>query len=285
MLNLIWVRTFLVLLERRSFQAAAQQLHLSQPTISQHMRKLEDRLGVLLVERANSGCEPTPAARTFLPYAQRLMRIHDRALAHFHAQPLRIGVSTNIGTYLLQPFLRVYAQREDRAEWTLTIDRNPVIRMQVEDGELDLALTEWWVPHERWSARLWKQEPVVLIVSPDHALAGRAEITRAELRTLTLLGGEPGTGTGRLLGTYLGGALQAGMQLGSTEAVKRAVRENLGVSIVLASAVTDEVRLGELRAIALHEPPLHKDLFLIARNTPSARESAFIDTLFAPGAR
>lgn len=286
MLNLAWVKTFLVLLECKSFQAAAQRLQLAQPTVTQHIQKLEQRLGVELLQRARSGCEPTAAARAFLPYAQNLVRLHDRALAHVRDAPLRIGASSNIGTYLLQPYLRAYSQRDRSANWTLTIDRNPVIRAQLEAGELDLALTEWWIPHERWQAQVWKREQVVLIVAPQHPLASRGAITRAELAALPLLGGEPGTGTGRLLAAYLGAdlaQLKVDRQLGSTEAVKRAVRAGLGVSIVLASAVVDETRAGELCAIPLCDPPLHKELFLIARApSPSARESAFIETLSTP---
>ncbi|HBT6884066.1 TPA: LysR family transcriptional regulator, partial [Klebsiella pneumoniae] len=85
---------------------------------------------------------------------------------------------------------------------------------------------------------------------------------------LPMLGGEPGSGTGRLLTEYFGelGVPRSGMQLGSTEAVKQAVRAGLGVSLVMASAVQDEVRSGAL--VALPIPGLEKRLQLIWRKPP-----------------
>ena len=67
MLNLAWAKTFLALVETKSFQAAADQLQLAQPTVSQQIRKLEEQLGVVLVRRSRSGCEPTPAAFALPP--------------------------------------------------------------------------------------------------------------------------------------------------------------------------------------------------------------------------
>jgi DNA-binding transcriptional LysR family regulator len=86
----------------------------------------------------------------------------------------------------------------------------------------------------------------------------------------SMLGGEPGTGTGRLLESYFGNTGRSprlSMQLGSTEAVKEAVKAGLGVSLVLQSAVTEEVRNGSLCAIPLQRPKLEKDLFVIWRDS------------------
>ena len=72
-----------------------------------------------------------------------------------------------------------------------------------------------------------------------------------------------------MLVKYFGGAVpmpRVSMQLGSTEAVKQAVKAGLGISLVLASSVVDEVKTGSLRAIPFVAPPLHKELFVAWRN-------------------
>lgn len=270
MLNLAWVRTFLALVEHRSFHAAATQLQLAQPTVSQQIRKLEQQLGVLLVRRARSGCEPTPAAIAFLPWAESLVRINQRALAAVRGDCLRVGASSNVGIYLLQPEVRSFLDGRDPAAFELVIDRNPVIARKLDSAELDMAVMEWWDgrPGFRW--KLWRSEPLVLIVPPDHRLASRALISGEELATLDLLGGEPGTGTGRLLETCFrdsGLQLRASRQLGSTEAVKQAVKAGLGVSLVLHSAVAEEAAAGLLRAIPVVQPELKKDLVVIWRDS------------------
>ena len=144
MLNLVWVRTFLALVENKSFQAAATQLKLAQPTVSQQIRKLEQQLGVLLVRRARSGCEPTQAAFTFLPYAESLIRINQRALAAIQSGQVRVGASSNVGIYMLQPYVRTFLNGRDPALFDLVIDRNPVIAQKLVDAEIDVAVMEWW---------------------------------------------------------------------------------------------------------------------------------------------
>ena len=79
MLNLVWLKSFVAVLDHNGFQAAARQLDIAQPTLSQHLQKLENQLGVLLVHRGRSGCEPTRAALTLLPFARSLLRLEEQA--------------------------------------------------------------------------------------------------------------------------------------------------------------------------------------------------------------
>lgn len=269
MLNPVWVRTFLALIEHRSFQAAAEQLHIAQPTASLHIQKLEEQLGATLFHRSRTGCDPRREAIRFLPYAQGIRRANERALAAISGERFRIGASSNIGIYLLQPHIRSYLQARHLSAFDIVIDRNPSIAPKLEHGEVDVAVMEWWDNRPGFRCEHWRSEPVVVIVPPEHPLAARTEIDRESLSGFELLGGESGTGTGRLLAKYFGDSAQMpriSLQLGSTEAVKQAVKAGIGISLVLASAVTDEVTAGTLRAIPFLEPPLHKDLFVIWPN-------------------
>lgn len=278
MLNLAWVRTFLALVEHKSFQAAADQLQLAQPTVSQQLRKLEEQLGVVLLTRSRLGCEPTSAAVAFIPHAESLVRIHHRAIAAVRRGEQRIGASSNVGIYVLQPYLKSYLDGRDPASLDIAIDRNPVIAQKLVDSEVDVAVMEWWDRRPGFQWKEWRHEPLVVIVPPAHALAGRREIHKDELAMLALLGGEPGTGTGRLLDAYFGPGEPrprvSSSQLGSTEAVKQAVKASLGISLVLRSAVAEEVASGSLRAIPL-KPELNKDIFVVWRSTDPAAVPPF----------
>lgn len=267
MLNLAWVRTFLALVESRSFQAAADRLQLAQPTVSQQIRKLEQQLGALLIRRARSGCEPTQAAFMFIPYAESLIRLNQRALAAVQRSQERIGASSNVGIYMLQPYVRTFLNERDPALFDVVIDRNPAIAQKLSDSEIDVAVMEWWDGRPGFLWKKWRSEPIVVIVPPAHRLASCREIGKDELATLDLLGGEPGTGTGRLLDAYFKHdepRPRVSLQLGSTEAVKQAVKAGLGASLVLRSSVTEEIRSGSLCAISIR-PELKKDIFVIWR--------------------
>ena len=266
MLNLVWLKSFVAVLDHNGFQAAARQLDIAQPTLSQHLQKLENQLGVLLVHRGRSGCEPTRAALTLLPFARSLLRLEEQARSSIMEARLRVGASSNIGIYMLQPYIRRYKELGVGPEVDVVIDSNPTIARHLSDGELDVAIMEWWHDLPGFHAQAWRNEPVVLIVPPGHPLARRTDIDRDTLSNMALIGGEPGTGTGRLLATYFGehGPFPTvSMQLGSTEAVKQAVKVGLGASLVLESSVREEVQNGSLVAIPVSEPGLIKELMVI----------------------
>jgi DNA-binding transcriptional LysR family regulator len=284
MLNLVWLRSFVALAEHRSFHGAAVRVGIAQPTVSQHIMKLEEQLEVLLFLRGKSGCDPTRAAQTLLPYARSMLNLSERAQKAVKATSLRVGASSNIGIYMLQPHVRSFMDSHGLPDVELTIDSNPAIARQLTDGELDIAVMEWWHPVTGFQALGWKREPVMLIVPPDHPCADLNQIDRESLATMALLGGEPGTGTGRLLAEFFGDSGPSptvSRQLGSTEAVKQAVKSGLGVSLVLASSVKAEVQAGTLKAIPVSGSGLAKELMVICPETTATRPpvSTFVSHL------
>lgn len=268
MLNLQYLETWLAVLSAGSFHAAGRRLGLAQSTVSQHVRKLEAELRATLVERNPAGCRPTPQGGALLPYAETLLRVSRRAEQAVAGGRLAVGASGNIGTYLLPDLLRRH-EAAGAAPSQVEVGTNLQIVGRLQDGEIDLALLEWWEPRPGFAARAWRREPLVVIVAPDHAWARREHVTARSLEGAALLGGEPGSGTGRVLREALG-TIGAGLgvdrQLGSTEAVKRAVRAGLGISIVMACAVRDEVRAGDLAALPVVGIHLAKTLYAIHRD-------------------
>jgi DNA-binding transcriptional LysR family regulator len=285
MIDLEQVRTFIMIIEAGSFQDAAARLGIAQPTASQHVKKLEATLDHRLIERARAQATPTPEGARFLPFARTLLRVADRAQASLAGNGLAIGASSNIGVYLLQPLVSAFrAGAPHLAPLDIRIGSNLETAKRLEEAEIDIALMEWWDGRPGFEAAVWRDEPVVVIVPPDHGWARRKSIDKAMLMEEPLIGGEPGTGTARLLQERLGidaGRLKAGLQLGSTEAVKQAVRAGLGVSVTLASAVRDEIAAGVLATPRLRDGRLSKRLYSIVpdhapRESPARRFDAFL---------
>lgn len=274
-MNLAHLRSFLAIAELGSFRAAARALSLAQPTISQHLKKLEADLGCGLVKRGRVECALTPSGEVLLGHARSLIAAADRARSAVRGGSLTIGASSNIGIYLLQPHLRGFALGgggDLRTE--IWIGPNPEVARRVSNREIDFALMEWWDGRPGFSGQLWRREPLVVIVSPDHAWATRKRIAAEELRGQPIIGGEAGTGTGRVLREGLGQLaddLTVERQLGSTEAVKSAVKHGLGISLVLAGAVAEEVRHGELATVEIADTRLVKDLYMVCpKELPAA---------------
>lgn len=282
MFDLRQIETFLQVIATGSFHAAGRKLGLAQPTVSQHIRKLEEYMRVTLIERSQVGCRPTEAARIFLPYAESLIQLNGRALDAVTRTKVAVGASGNIGTYILPDLIRRFEASQSGSPIDLVIASNPVIAAQLDRAEIDVALLEWWDERPGFEAAVWREEPLVAIVGRDHAWAGRKAISADDLRRAPILGGEPGSGTGRLLRDALDVTVPAARQLASTEAVKRAVRAGLGVSIVLAASVIDEVASGHLFAldIVAHHP-LTKSFWAAHRpNLPAtASDRRFVEFL------
>ncbi len=265
MLNLRHVESLLAVLSAGSFRAAARQLGRPQPTLTQHIQKLESELAVRLLTRTAGGCSPTAEGLTFLPYARALMRTQARALVALSTGRLALGASGNIGVYLLQPVIARFASHGYPLP-EVTIAPNPEIAEMLHRGEIDLAMMEWWDHRPGFTAVRWRSEELVVVVSPTHPWAERSCIEAAELAGQPIIGGEPGTGTGRILAKELGEVgrqLTITLTLGSTEAVKNAVQAELGISILLAGSVAREVEAGRLCAVNLRGVELRKDLFAI----------------------
>jgi DNA-binding transcriptional LysR family regulator len=284
-IDLDQVRSFVAVIEAGSFRDAAQRLGLAQPTVSQHVQKLEATLDHLLIERNRARATTTAAGLRFLPFARTLLRLAERARAALDHGSLAIGASSNIGVYLLQPLVRAFTSAQPSVgPIDIRIGTNPETARRLEDAEVDIALMEWWDDRPGFEATVWRREKLVVIVPPEHPWAARKSVAKAMLLREPMIGGEPGTGTARLLQQTFGvdaGILKIGLQLGSTEAVKQAVRAGLGISVTLDSAVRDEVRAGKLRALRVVETPLAKPLFSIfpaglSITSPAAQFHAFL---------
>ena len=279
MLNLSFLRSFVSLAETGSFHDAAARLEIAQPTISQHLKKLERDLGVTLIERSNARSRPTRHGERLLPYARTLLRTAERAAAVARGNALVIGCSGNIAGYYISDDIKRFLD-SDRwgGSWEIRTAPNPQIAEMLRNREVDLAAMEWPLDDPGIKVRPWRSAEMAVILPPDHRFAGQDTITIDEFLTLPVIGGESGSGTGALLRSALGSRseeMTMAANVGSTEAVKSAVKAGLGASVVLSEAVCDDVKAGRLASVGIENAPLVKTLY-IARptNLPDADVAA-----------
>lgn len=280
MLNLSHVRSYLAVVDGRGFRAAARGLRLSPSTIVDHVKQLETDFAAPLVLRKRGGTIPTPQGEAFLPLARTLIATAERAREVVAGFPLRIAAASNIGTYLLHNTL---ASFRDAASYPteLWIGGNPTVSERLDTRRADVGLMEWWDDRPGFRAHVWRREQLVVIVAPQHPWANRKHVDAQDLIGARILGGERGTGTGTLLRQALGTVadrIETVDGFGNTEAVKRAVRAGLGISLVLAAAVADEIAAGDLVTLPFAGADLVKDIRLIV---PDPLPSGSAAALFA----
>jgi DNA-binding transcriptional LysR family regulator len=201
------------------------------------------------------------------------------------AVPLTIAASTNIGTYHLPRILRRFQANAGAPEVRVSIGTNQEVYRRIEKDEADVGLTEWWDQREGLSALQWHEEPLMVIVPRDHPWASRKSVTPRELLATPMIGGEAGTGTASILRSMFAEAkdLHVSMTLGSTEAVKQAVIAGLGISLVMKTAVENEMADGRLVALPVSGRKIKKPLFAVHQRgvvsaSPRGRFLSFIKT-------
>jgi len=253
------LQAFLALVRERSFSRAARRIHLSQPTLSQHIRELEQELGKRLFTRRGRDAGLTEAGRVFQPYALRVTTAaEDGRQAVSHLDGLRhgslvIGAGTTPGIYLLPRVVAAFQRRYPNIQLTLHIANSGVIEQRVRDGDVDLGVVGGHVlgPGERCVAAGLMDE-LVLIAGRAHRWARRRHVGRAELAGERLLVREAGSATRQVMERAL---QQAGivpsttMELNHTEAIKECVMAGLGVAFVSTYAVRSEVRRREVAIV------------------------------------
>src|SRR5262245_32045029 len=116
MLDLELVRTFVAIVDTAGFHSAGRQLDLSQPTVSQHLQRLEERLGVRLLDRDHRRPVLTPPGERFLSAARGLLRAARHVESSFLADLPTLAASSNVGIYLLQRELRRYRDAHRSSE-------------------------------------------------------------------------------------------------------------------------------------------------------------------------
>lgn len=284
---------FRKVVELKSFTKAAEAALLSQPTVSEHIRNLEEELGLKLVDRLGREAEPTPVGRVLYSYAVRLTQLQQEALqavARYNGAlsgEVRIGASTIPGAYILPRLIAAFCRHYPEVKPVVQIAASRTIAAQILDGTVDLGLVGaiWNERGLEWTALL--ADTLVLAVPPSHPLAGRDSLPLGELRHHPMILREQGSGTRRVVARMLEqqgireGDLREVAVFGSNEAVREAVKAGLGLAVLSARSVAQDLQTGALKTLALEDGAAERPIYLIQRKNrePSPVAAAFVEHL------
>lgn len=245
-MNLRDLKYLVALAEHRHFGKAAAASFVSQPTLSTQIRKLEEELGVTLVERAPRKVMLTPAGEEIARRAQHIVAEADalREVARRSIDPevgsLRLGVFPTLGPYLLPHAVPPLHARFPRLELLLVEDKSDVLATQLRQGRLDAALLALPMHDEQLHAQFLFDEPFLLAVPDGHALGAVDKLQLDQLNEHTLLLLEDGhclrdqaLDVCRLSGAHE----KSGFRATSLETLRQMVATNVGVTLLPALSV------------------------------------------------
>jgi LysR family hydrogen peroxide-inducible transcriptional activator len=235
------LRYFLAVARERNFTKAAEQCHVSQPSLSAQIAKLEDELGGSLIERSRKGCGLTPRGELFMPRAREILQqvsAADREMTEFDAGrrgTIRLGCLPTTGAYVLPPLLSAYRREFPEVRIILSEGSSPLLAERLMEHQVDLAIMDQAGMNKDLSGTELFSEPLFIALPAEHPLAGDPELSLRSLADQPLILMRKGHGFNRIVTEAL---RQAGVEprvvyeSSEIETVQALVRAGLGVSIV-----------------------------------------------------
>lgn len=295
MLDAHQLNVFLTAAKTLNFTAAARQLHMTQPSVSQHIQSLESHFDMQLFVRAGRHLNLTAAGEVLQPLAQEMVKLSNNIEESMESLKgeifghLIVGCSTTVGKYVLPFLLAEFMRRNPKVEAScLVTSRQQAIQMLC-DGEVHLALASAKEFCKEVDFHELIVDPVILIAPMDHPWAQRGEIEPEELLNAEFIMREKGSGTRNV--TELGlrkfnmgtDELNTVLTLGNSEAIALSVQQGIGVGFVSRVVVSRLVQ-NRVAKVNVRGLKLHQDIFLGRTKVRSGTRAqmAFWDFLTNP---
>lgn len=239
-----------------SFSAAAKAHRLAQPSVSARIRSLERQLGVDLFDRSPTGSTPTASGSLVAGWAEKVLQSVDElnagvaALTATPATPLRVTASYTIAEYLLPPVLERFLRNRVANAIRLDVANSTAVLESLADGRTDLGFVESPTATPGMHEQLIANDELVTVVGRGHPWARRRTVSVETLAATSLVIREPGSGTRDALDVALAelglGPPTAGLELGSTAAVRAAVVGGGPPAVLSRLAIAADLEAGSL---------------------------------------
>ena len=264
----------------KSFTRAAEILFVSQPSLSKQIKILENRLGIILLNREHSTISLTEGGRVFLQYSERILALCEESCRALNDVKngdrgnLTVGASQTIGTYLMPRVLALFAQNYPQINIKVQVDSTRIIAKNVVNREIDIAVVGGDVPEElkkNLEIENFVEDELILIVPKSHpfALKKQKKINKDDLYHLNFITLNSTSTIRKFIDNIL---IQNNietkqfniiMQLNSIEGIKTAVSLGLGAAFVSSSAIEKEIELKTVEIITIENIKITRTLSII----------------------
>jgi DNA-binding transcriptional LysR family regulator len=293
------LKVFCDIVGRRSFSLAASENGISQSGASQIVHQLESYLGVKLIDRSKRPFVLTAEGEVYYEGCRKLVHryaalveevqtLHQYVAGRIHVASI-YSVGLSYGKQLIDRFTEQYPMTTVHMEYHHP-DR---VYELVDEGQVDIGLVSFAQTTRSIAAVPWRDEPMILVCSPDHPLAARQRVTAADIEGLRVIGFDRGLPIRRSIDRQLaevGIEVKADIAFDNVDTIKRAIVVNAGASFLPAPSVQGELSAGELVSVSIENVSLNRPLGIIHRRGAELGETArrfvelLIGTAFASGA-
>ncbi|MEI6858690.1 MAG: LysR family transcriptional regulator [Shewanella sp.] len=293
-MNITQLKLFRDIARERSFVRVAQDNHISQPSVSVHIKKLEHELGKKLLVRSPHNVRLTPEGALILSDVKEILRLCDglKIRSNYSQDELegniRIATIYSVGIYELGDFLALFMKAFPKVHINLEFRPVNEIYRLLEREKIDLGIIAFAENRSNIDTTLYSEDEMVIIVSIDHKFSTRKSVCIEQINNERFIAFEQGIPTREAIDNILDKhnvTVDVRMTNNNVYTLKKAVEANIGISIVPKRTVSEEVNQGKLVSLVIKNTVISRPLSLLKLkrtklNTPL---KIFVDKLMDYG--
>ncbi|MBO0959388.1 LysR family transcriptional regulator [Neobacillus sp. MM2021_6] len=267
---------FIKVVEKENFSKAAEELHMTQPAVSQYIRALEEAVGTRLLERSNKFVRLNKAGEIVYHHAKEIVALYTKMhylvddLTTSASGPITIGASYTFGEYILPHIIASMRLQSPHISPSIKIYNTKEIIDLVSSYQLDIGIIEGVVKNDNLNIEIVSEDKMVMVAAPHHPLLKKKdEIHFSELAAETWILREEGSGTREAADKLFqinGFTPKKVMEFGSTQLIKESVEAGLGISLVSRWALNKELTNGYLEEMHVKGLPFKRNFSILTRS-------------------
>ncbi|UKB85506.1 LysR family transcriptional regulator [Chryseobacterium sp. MEBOG06] len=268
------LKVFHTVASRLSFTKASEELHISQPAVTKHIKEIETQLGSKLFDRKGTSIQLTQGGKILYEYAEKIRNIYRdlefeiSQLNQQHKGKLIIGASTTVAQYILPEILAKFNVYYKDIKIELLTGNTEAISTLLKEGKIDLGIIEGESQSSYFDYKTFKADEIVLAAKSDHVLANKT-LNLKDLYDIDLIFREQGSGTLEFIHNRLKEKginiheLNTLIQLGSSESIKNYLLHSDAMAFLSISTILNELKNKTLTIVDIKNFNIERDFHFI----------------------
>lgn len=284
------LKVFDTVAKRLNFTKAANELNITQPAVTKHIKEIELNLNIKLFERNGTKIKLTKAGEILLKYTEEIFSVYQKMefeigqLQEKQKGTLRLGASTTIAQYVLPPILAEFRKRFAEIQLSLVIHNSEKIEELLVNHKIDVGLIEAQIKNRTFHYFPFMKDEIVLVSRQNHSISTKNNIKLDDLKHIPLVIREPGSGTLETIDLALKSKniklneLNIEIQLGSTESIKSYILHSDALAFLSIQSILQELKNQTLTIIDVKNLVIERNFnFIIPEGEQSKLVNLFID--------
>ncbi|MDM1071505.1 LysR family transcriptional regulator [Empedobacter brevis] len=284
------LKVFDTVARRLNFTKAANELNITQPAVTKHIKEIELNLNIKLFERNGTKIKLTQAGEILVKYTEEIFSVYQKIefeigqLQEKQKGHLRLGASTTIAQYVLPPILAEFRKRFPEIQLNLVIHNSEKIEDLLTNNKIDVGLIEAQIKNRTFHYFPFMKDEIVLVARQNHPLSTKNHLKTDDLLQIPFVLRESGSGTLETIDLALKAKniklneLKTEIRLGSTESIKSYLLHSDALAFLSVQSILQELKSHTLTIIDVKNMAIPRYFnFIIPEGEQSKLVSLFID--------